>query len=99
MKQGKVWSETRQTEATRNFHRNKGGPTATSNLHFRSSASKITRVVIYQVLKKSLPSLLPEEEPDKTPPKHRPQPKPAGADVHCAALGETASEFTRKASE
>lgn len=60
---------------------------------------KSPRVVIYQVLKKSLPSLLPEEEPNKTPPRNRPQPKPASAEVHCAALGGDRSEFTRQASE
>lgn len=60
---------------------------------------KSPRVVIYQVLQKSFPSLLREEQPDKTPPRNRPQPKPARADVHRATQGETGSEFTRKTTE
>lgn len=57
---------------------------------------KSPRRVIYLELKNSLPSLLQGEEPDQTPPGHHPQPKPARADVHGAAPGETGSSAPGK---
>lgn len=45
--------------------RGKGGPTATSNLHFPSRAPNATPRGHLPSAKKKLPSLLPEAEPDK----------------------------------